>query len=155
MRVIVQRVLSAEVRVDGRVCGKIGKGFLLLIGIRKGDTPRQAELLWKKIRRLRIFDDAEGKTNLSLADVQGEVLSVSQFTLYANTKKGNRPSFLDAAGREEGNAVYEAFLDFVEEDMGTREKGEFGADMKIHAVLDGPFTIQLEEEAGTEEDKKA
>ena len=147
MRALVQRVTHASVTVEGDVVGKIGKGFLILLGVGHDDTEAQADKLWSKISKMRIFEDENGKTNLSLADVGGEVLVVSQFTLYANCKRGNRPSFTDAGAPDEANRLYEYFADLVRRDMGRVETGSFGAMMQVDLCNDGPFTIWLDTEA--------
>ena len=144
MRAVVQRVSHAEVRVDDEVIGAIGQGYLILLGVGEGDTEAQAEKLWGKIRKMRIFEDEAGKTNLLLLDVGGEVLVVSQFTLYANCKKGNRPSFTSAMEPTEANRLYEYFMELVRKDMGAVEHGIFGAMMDVSLVNDGPFTIVLD-----------
>ena len=147
MRALVQRVTHASVTVEGDVVGKIGKGFLILLGVGHDDTEAQADKLWSKISKMRIFEDENGKTNLSLADVGGEVLVVSQFTLYANCKRGNRPSFTDAGAPDEANRLYEYFAGLVRRDMGRVETGSFGAMMQVDLCNDGPFTIWLDTEA--------
>ncbi len=147
MRALVQRVTHASVTVEGDVVGKIGKGFLILLGVGHDDTEAQADKLWSKISKMRIFEDENGKTNLGLADVGGEVLVVSQFTLYANCKRGNRPSFTDAGAPDEANRLYEYFADLVRRDMGRVETGSFGAMMQVDLCNDGPFTIWLDTEA--------
>ena len=144
MRAVVQRVSEASVRIDGRTVGAIGRGFLILLGVGQGDGEAQAEKLWEKIRKMRIFEDEAGKTNLSLADISGEVLVVSQFTLYADCKKGNRPSFTGAMEPGEANRLYECFLSLVQADLGAVAHGEFGAMMDVSLVNDGPFTILLD-----------
>ena len=147
MRALVQRVTQASVTVEGEVIGKIGKGFLVLLGVGHDDTEEQAQKLWAKISKMRIFEDENGKTNLSLADVEGEVLVVSQFTLYANCKKGNRPSFTDAGAPDEANRLYEYFAGLVRRDLGHVETGSFGALMQVALVNDGPFTVWLDTDA--------
>ena len=144
MKAVVQRVLSAKVEIDGEVVGSIDKGYLILLGVSAEDGPAQIERLWSKIYKMRIFADECGKTNLSLADVGGEALIVSQFTLCADCKKGNRPSFTGAAKPEAAEALYEAFLARAREDMGSVEHGRFGADMQVSLINDGPFTIVLD-----------
>lgn len=146
MRALVQRVNHAHVSVDGNVVGTIGKGFLVLLGVGHNDTEAQAEKLWGKISKMRIFEDADGKTNLSLGDVGGKVLVVSQFTLYANCKKGNRPSFTDAGAPAEAKRLYEYFASLVKRDLGAVETGVFGAMMQVDLQNDGPFTIWLDTE---------
>ncbi len=144
MRALIQRVTSASVTVEGDVIGTIGSGFLILLGVGHNDTEAQADKLWSKISKMRIFEDENGKTNLSLSDVGGEVLVVSQFTLYANCKRGNRPSFTDAGAPDEANRLYEYFAGLVRGDMGHVETGSFGAMMNVELVNDGPFTIWLD-----------
>jgi len=145
MRVVIQRVLEASVTVDGTCIGSIGKGFMILLGVGETDTKEIADKYIDKIIKMRIFQDENGKTNLALQDVQGEVMVVSQFTLYADCKRGNRPDFIQAAGAAKAKELYEYFLDRVKERLGNVEAGEFGADMKVSLVNDGPFTIVLDE----------
>lgn len=147
MRALVQCVSEAQVLAEGQTVGSIGKGYLILLGVGENDTEAQAEKLWHKISRMRVFEDENGKTNLSLADVGGEVLVVSQFTLYANCRKGNRPSFTEAALPEEANRLYEYFCKLASEDVATVEKGVFGAMMDVQLTNHGPFTIWLDTEA--------
>lgn len=144
MRAAVQCVSEASVHVDGSVVGSIGKGFLVLLGVGADDGEAQAEKLWHKISRLRVFEDENGKTNLSLSDVGGEVLVVSQFTLYANCKKGNRPSFTEAAPPEKANELYEYFCQLARDDGKTVQQGVFGAMMDVRLTNHGPFTIWLD-----------
>lgn len=144
MRALIQRVTHASVTVDEEVIGKIGKGYLILLGVGHEDTEAQADKLWSKILKMRIFEDENGKTNLSLADVEGKVLVVSQFTLYANCKKGNRPSFTGAGAPDEANRLYEYFAGLVRRDLGEVETGSFGAMMSVELLNDGPFTIWLD-----------
>ena len=145
MRIIIQRCSRAEVRIDGETVGQIGTGFLLLVGITHGDTKQEAEYLAKKVANMRIFNDAEGKMNLSLAEVGGAILSISQFTLYGNAHKGNRPSFIKAAPPEVAEPLYAYFNTLLRELYGlTVETGRFGADMKVDFVNDGPVTILLD-----------
>lgn len=146
MRIVIQRVLEASVEVDGRCIGKIGRGFLILLGVGQDDDKKIADRYIDKILKLRIFADENGKTNLSLQDVQGEVLVVSQFTLYADCRKGNRPDFLKAAKAKKAEELYEYFLKQIKERLGKVECGEFGADMKVSLVNEGPFTIILDED---------
>ena len=146
MKFVIQRVNHAEVKVDGEIVGKIGKGFLVLIGVGREDTKEDADWYLKKLLGLRIFEDENGKTNLSLADVNGELLLVSQFTLYANCKKGNRPSFIEAGSPEKANALYEYIIKKCRESVERVETGRFGADMKVSLLNDGPFTIVLDSE---------
>ena len=144
MRIVLQRVLEAKVDIDGVTKGKIGKGFLLLVGVGEGDTKEIADKLIEKISRLRIFEDSEGKTNLSIEQVGGEVLVVSQFTLYADCKKGNRPSFVKAGNPALAEELYEYILTRCKELFKNTESGEFGADMKVSLINDGPFTVILD-----------
>ena len=144
MRIVLQRVLEAKVDIDGVTKGKIGKGFLLLVGGGEGDTKEIADKLIEKISRLRIFEDSEGKTNLSIDQVGGEVLVVSQFTLYADCKKGNRPSFVKAGNPALAEELYEYILTRCRELFKNTESGEFGADMKVSLINDGPFTVILD-----------
>lgn len=144
MRVVIQRVNHAQVDIDGKTVGKIGKGFLLLVGIKNGDELPVIKKTADKIAKMRIFEDEEGKTNLSLKDVNGEILSVSQFTLMANTKKGNRPSFVDAMRPPRSKELWEDFNQELENDGFHVETGEFGADMQVSLENDGPFTIVLD-----------
>ena len=144
MRAVVQCVSEASVTVEGRVVGAIGKGYAILLGVGHGDTEAEAERLWRKIAKMRVFEDAQGKTNLSLADVGGEVLVVSQFTLYANCKRGNRPSFTEAGAPDEANRLYEYFVDLARRDIEHVATGSFGAMMQVELVNDGPFTIWLD-----------
>lgn len=146
MRFVIQRVTEASVTVENKVIGKIGKGFLVLIGVADSDTEAVADKLVRKMAGLRIFEDENGKTNLSLADVDGELLLVSQFTLYANCKKGNRPSFIEAGEPEKANALYEYIIGQCRKSVPIVQTGAFGADMKVALVNDGPFTIILDSE---------
>jgi D-aminoacyl-tRNA deacylase len=139
VRAIVQRVTEAAVDVDGERAAAIGRGLLVLLGIKSGDTEEQAEKLAAKVRRLRIFEDEEGKMNLDVAQAGGEILCVSQFTLYADTRKGNRPSFTDAAPPNEAEPLYELVSKRLE-----ARQGEFGAHMRISLVNDGPVTVLVE-----------
>jgi len=145
MRIVLQRVSRAAVTVDGEVTGDIGRGYLIFIGIGAGDDKAKAERMADKIKKLRLFADADGKTNLSIEDVHGGVLVVSQFTLYADCKKGNRPSFTDAAAPELAEALYDHFVAYAKTIFGKVEHGVFGADMAVTLTNDGPFTIILEE----------
>ncbi|MDO4537803.1 MAG: D-aminoacyl-tRNA deacylase [Coriobacteriales bacterium] len=147
MRALLQRVSSAEVVVDNQVVGQCQEGFLIFLGVGQADDRATAQRLWNKIARLRIFADDAGKTNRSLADVGGEVLVVSQFTLYANARKGNRPSFTEAAPAALGNELYEYFCELARRDVGHVGQGVFGADMKVILTNDGPFTIWLDTDA--------
>lgn len=141
MRLVIQRVSRASVKIDGEIVGKIGKGFLVLIGIAEEDTEEVLVHFVDKLIKLRIFEDENGKTNLSLADVNGELLLVSQFTLYADCRKGNRPSFIHAGGPDMANAMYEKFTALCRERVPVVQTGRFGADMKVELENDGPFTV--------------
>lgn len=142
MKAVIQRVSRAEVRVDGEVVGKIGEGYLILVGVMNGDTINEAQLLARKTANLRIFTDENDKMNRSILDIDGEVLAVSQFTLCADVHKGNRPSFIESAPPKEANALYEAFCRALSEN-GVRkvEKGVFGAHMEVSLLNNGPVTI--------------
>lgn len=144
MRTVVQRVTHASVKVDGQTIGEIGKGFLILLGVAEEDDEAIADKMADKICRLRIFEDENGKTNFSLADVGGEILVVSQFTLYADCKKGNRPSFVKAGNPEKANRLYEYFMKRCETHVQAVQHGQFGADMKVELLNDGPFTLMLD-----------
>lgn len=144
MKIVIQRVTNAQVEVDKKVVGKIGKGFLVLLGVTHEDTKENADYLVKKLCKLRVFSDENDKMNLSLKDVNGELLIVSQFTLYANCKDGNRPSFVEAAKPEQANELYEYFCSECEKNDIKVEKGIFGADMKVSLLNDGPVTIVIE-----------
>ncbi len=146
MRFVIQRVTESSVAVDHAVIGRIGKGFMVLIGVSEDDTEETADKLVKKMIGLRIFEDENGKTNLSLADVGGGLLLISQFTLYANCRKGNRPSFIEAGSPEKANALYEYIIAKCREQVAVVETGAFGAEMKVSLVNDGPFTIVLDSE---------
>nr|WP_027872214.1 D-aminoacyl-tRNA deacylase [[Eubacterium] cellulosolvens] len=144
MKFVIQRVTEAAVEVDGETIGRIGKGFLVLIGVGKEDTKETADKYLKKMIGLRIFEDEEGKTNLSLKDVGGELLLVSQVTLYANCKKGNRPSFVEAGDPDQAENLYNYIVEEAKKQVDVVETGSFGADMKVSLLNDGPFTILLE-----------
>ncbi len=145
MKLVVQRVTSASVEVDGKIVGSIGNGYLVLFGAGKGDTGAMCDKLADKLSKLRIFSDENDKINLSLGDVNGDVLLVSQFTLYADCSHGNRPSFVNAAPPQEANDLYEYFAKALRERIsGKVETGIFGADMKVKLLNDGPFTVILE-----------
>lgn len=144
MKLVIQRVKKAEVKVDGQTVGKIDEGFLVLIGIKVGDTKEQADYLVKKLCNLRVFSDENGKMNKSLNDVNGKLLIVSQFTLYANCSEGNRPSFIEAARPEEAIPLYEYFCNECMKKNIEVQKGIFGADMKVELINDGPVTIIIE-----------
>lgn len=141
MRVMIQRVSSAQVQVEDETIGRIGQGLLVFLGVGRGDTKEMADKFVDKLLKLRIFADEEGKTNKSVADIHGEILVVSQFTLYADCRKGNRPSFLQAGSPQEAEELYEYFKDRVREQYGKVFCGSFGADMKVSLLNDGPFTI--------------
>ena len=144
MRLVIQRVSHASVTVDGKITGKIGKGFLVLLGAGSEDTEEIAEKMADKMLRLRIFADENDKTNLSVTDVKGELLIVSQFTLYADCRKGNRPSFIKAGDPAKANELYEHFMEYCKKTIPVVESGIFGADMKVELCNDGPFTIVLD-----------
>ena len=144
MRFVIQRVKESEVRVDGEVLGSIGKGFMVLIGVSNSDTKEIADKMIKKMLGLRIFEDEQGKTNLSLDTVGGSLLLISQFTLYANCKKGNRPSFIEAGAPGMAEEMYEYIIEKCKEQVEMVERGQFGADMKVSLINDGPFTIILD-----------
>ena len=145
MKLVVQRVLNAHVDVDGKTVGKIDKGFMVLCGITHEDTEKEADILARKLCNLRVFEDENGKMNLSIKDVGGELLIISQFTLYADSmSSGNRPSFIAAARPEKAEPLYEYFLDKCRQENIKVEKGIFGAEMKVSLVNDGPVTIILE-----------
>ena len=144
MRFVIQRVTEASVTIDGEISGKIGKGYLVLIGVADTDTKEIADKMIRKMIGLRIFEDEQGKTNLSLADVDGGLLLVSQFTLYANCKRGNRPSLFEAGKPDMANEMYEYIIEKCRESVDEVQTGEFGADMKVQLLNDGPFTILLD-----------
>lgn len=144
MRFVIQRVTEASVTIDGEISGKIGKGYLVLIGVADTDTKEIADKMIRKMIGFRIFEDEQGKTNLSLADVDGGLLLVSQFTLYANCKRGNRSSFIEAGKPDMANEMYEYIIEKCRESVDEVQTGEFGADMKVQLLNDGPFTILLD-----------
>lgn len=145
MRALIQRVKHADVVIDGRVNGEIGPGLLVLLGVHITDTQEDIDWLVKKVSQLRVFDDENGVMNRSVVDVDGEVLVVSQFTLYASTKKGNRPSYINAAPPEAAVPLYEAFVESMSTAIGKRvPTGVFGADMKVSLLNDGPVTIMID-----------
>lgn len=144
MRVVIQRSLASNVAVDNEIIGKIDKGLVLLVGVTHDDTMEDVEYLARKISNIRLFEDREGKMNLSLSDVDGEILSISQFTLYGNTKKGNRPSFINAADPTYADQLYEELNQSLRDNGYRVATGQFGADMKVTITNDGPVTILLD-----------
>lgn len=146
MKAVIQRVTEACVTIEGQVAGQIQKGFLVLLGVAESDTEEQMKKLVKKMIDLRIFQDENGKTNLSLEDVGGELLVVSQFTLLADCRKGRRPSFIKAGSPQKAKKMYEDFMEECRKRISVVEHGEFGADMQVSLVNDGPFTILLDSE---------
>ena len=146
MRFVLQRVKHASVKVDGELIGSIGRGYMVLMGVSDTDTEEITDKMVDKMCKLRIFEDENGKTNLSLADVGGELLVISQFTLYADCRKGNRPSFVKAGAPQMAEKLYEHFLARCREQADVVEKGQFGADMKVELLNDGPFTLMLDSE---------
>ena len=144
MRAVLTRVKSASVTIDGEVVGKIGQGFLILLGVGPNDTEKECRALAEKALGLRVFEDENGKMNMGLEQIGGQVLVVSQFTLYGNCRKGRRPSFVEAAGPELGNAMYERFLEICAELGYPPQHGRFGADMKVESLNDGPVTLILD-----------
>ena len=148
MRVLLQRVTEAAVSVDGAEISRIGRGFLLLVGITHSDREEEAAWLAKKVAGLRVFEDSEGKMNLGLEDVAGEVLAVSQFTLYGDARKGRRPAFVDAARPEQAEPLMTRFCELIRQEGVAVREGSFGAMMQISLVNDGPVTLMLEREAG-------
>ncbi|MCP1101790.1 D-tyrosyl-tRNA(Tyr) deacylase [Aequitasia blattaphilus] len=144
MKFVIQRVTKSSVTIGGSVRGEIGKGLMVLIGVSNEDTTEIADKMIRKLIGLRIFEDEQGKTNLSIDQVGGSLLLISQFTLYANMKKGNRPSFIEAGAPDMAAELYEYIIAKCKESVKTVERGEFGADMKVELVNDGPFTIILD-----------
>ena len=144
MRFVIQRVSRADVKVDGEILGKIDKGFMVLIGVSDSDTKETADKMIRKMLNLRIFDDEQGKTNLSLDTVGGSLLLISQFTLYADCRKGNRPSFIKAGKPDMAEAMYEYIIEKCRETVPIVERGRFGAVMQVSLINDGPFTIVLD-----------
>ncbi len=144
MKFVLQRVLNAQVDIDGKTVGKIGKGYVLLVGVSNDDTKDIADKMIEKVARLRIFEDENGKTNLSSEQVGGEILVISQFTLYADCRKGNRPSFIEAGAPHVAEEIYEYIATRCRELFSNTQTGEFGADMKVSLTNDGPFTIVLD-----------
>lgn len=142
MRAVIQRVLESSVSVDGKIVGQSGKGYMILLGVVKGDTEKEAELLARKTASLRVFEDENGKMNKSVLDIDGEILAISQFTLCADCKKGNRPSFTDSEAPENANRLYELYCaQLIKNGVRIVEKGIFAADMKVSLINDGPVTI--------------
>lgn len=146
MRFVIQRVKHASVKVDDVTKGQVDRGFLVFVGVSQDDTKEIADKMIKKLINMRIFEDKDGKTNLGLKDVNGELLLVSQFTLYADCKKGNRPSFVKAGKPDMANEMYEYIIEECQKEISVVEKGVFGADMKVELLNDGPFTILLDSE---------
>jgi len=146
MRFVIQRVQHASVTVDDEIIGKIDRGFLVLIGVAQTDTRAIADKMTKKLLGMRIFEDENGKTNLDLKSVDGQLLLVSQFTLYADCRKGNRPSFINAGAPDLANELYEYIIDACKKEIPVVQTGSFGADMKVELLNDGPFTIVLDSE---------
>lgn len=144
MRFVIQRVANSKVTIDNEIRGQIGKGFMVLIGVGEGDTEEIADKMIHKMINLRIFEDENGKTNLGLKDVGGSLLLISQFTLYADCKRGNRPSFVKAGAPDMAKALYEYIISKCKEEIEIVEQGEFGADMKVELLNDGPFTVLLD-----------
>lgn len=144
MRFVIQRVMNSKVTIDGKIRGQIGKGFMVLIGVGEGDTLEIADKMIHKMINLRIFEDENGKTNLGLKDVSGSLLLISQFTLYADCKRGNRPSFVKAGDPDMAKSLYEYIISKCKNEIEIVEQGEFGADMKVELVNDGPFTVLLD-----------
>lgn len=144
MRFVIQRVTNSKVTINGEIRGQIGKGFMVLIGAEDRDTVEIADKMIRKLINMRIFEDENGKTNLGLKDVGGSLLLISQFTLYADCKKGNRPSFIKAGAPDKAKDLYEYVIAKCKEEIDIVEQGEFGADMKVELVNDGPFTIVLD-----------
>lgn len=144
MRAVIQRVSQAEVKIDQKSVGKIDQGFMILLGIHQTDSIEDVAYLVRKISKLRVFEDGDGKMNLSIQEIKGSILSVSQFTLYADTKKGNRPSFIEAARPEVAIPLYEQFNEQLKELAIPVETGEFGADMAVSLINDGPVTIIID-----------
>ena len=146
MKAVIQRVKHASVEVEGKIVGSCKEGFLVLLGVAEGDTEKEAEMLCRKIVNLRIFQDEAGKMNRSLLDIDGEMLVVSQFTLLANYRHGNRPDFLASAKPDEANRLYEYFKALAQKELRRVESGIFGADMKVELLNDGPVTIVMDSE---------
>lgn len=143
MKIVLQRVLEASVTVEGQIIGEIGQGYVALLGVGHEDTRADVDRVVQKISKLRLFADENGKTNLSITDIGGEILVISQFTLYADCRKGNRPSFTDAAGQQLAEELYEYFIEAAEPYFKRVQHGKFGVDMKVALVNDGPFTVVI------------
>ncbi len=146
MKLVLQRVKEASVSVDGETIGAIGRGLVVFLGVGRNDTEKDADRYLEKMMKLRIFEDADGKTNLALGDVHGELLIISQFTLYANCRKGNRPSFIEAGEPDRAEALYEYVVRRAKQMTDVVEQGRFGADMQVSLINDGPFTILMDED---------
>lgn len=144
MRIVIQRVSEASVSIHQEIAGQINQGFMVLVGVEEADSQEDVDYLVRKTANMRIFEDEEGKMNISLKDIGGQVLSISQFTLHANTKKGNRPSFIDAAKPDHSLPLYEAYNEGLRQEGLTVETGEFGADMQVALINDGPVTIIID-----------
>ncbi|HZJ91313.1 MAG: D-tyrosyl-tRNA(Tyr) deacylase [Clostridiaceae bacterium] len=144
MRALIQRVSRADVQIDGEIAGEIGPGYVVFLGVGSEDDADSCSKLWNKIRRLRIFADENGKTNLDISQVEGDCLIVSQFTLFADLRRGNRPGFSYSAGPELGKSLYELFVELAKKDIENVSTGEFGAEMKVTLSNEGPFTIWLD-----------
>lgn len=144
MRIVIQRVSEASVSIHQEITGQINHGFMVLVGVEEADSQEDVDYLVRKTANMRIFEDEEGKMNISLKDIGGQVLSISQFTLHANTKKGNRPSFIDAAKPDHSLPLYEAYNEGLRQEGLTVETGEFGADMQVALINDGPVTIIID-----------
>lgn len=144
MRIVIQRVSEASVSIHQEIAGQINQGFMVLVGVEEADSQEDVDYLVRKTANMRIFEDKEGKMNISLKDIGGQVLSISQFTLHANTKKGNRPSFIDAAKPDHSLPLYEAYNEGLRQEGLTVETGEFGADMQVALINDGPVTIIID-----------
>lgn len=144
MRIVIQRVSKASVSIHQKVVGQINQGFMVLVGVEEADSQEDVDYLVRKTVNMRIFEDEEGKMNISLKEIGGQVLSISQFTLHANTKKGNRPSFIDAAKPDHSLPLYEAYNEGLRQEGLTVETGEFGADMQVALINDGPVTIIID-----------
>lgn len=144
MRFVIQRVKEASVAVENKIIGQIGKGFMVLVGVSQNDTCQIADKMVKKLTSLRIFEDENGKTNLDLHTVEGQLLVISQFTLYADCRKGNRPSFIKAGEPAKAKELYEYIIEKCRQEIAVVEQGSFGADMKVSLINDGPFTVLLD-----------